>query len=91
MLGILHMDVQACIDEYLKLASKIFSTEGLLAKTSLIRISKLVVGEFRFRAEPLEQEVKELIRRGLESVSPEGGDASMLYESLSSGGAKCKV
>ncbi|KAE9379634.1 hypothetical protein N431DRAFT_364884, partial [Stipitochalara longipes BDJ] len=61
MLGMLRMDVQTCIDEYIKLAPRIFPLEGFVSRRSLTKAYKVLLGRYRFDPRPLEQEIKRLV------------------------------
>jgi hypothetical protein len=60
MLGTLRMNINACIDEYRKMAPKIFPVENIINKKAAI-----FIGTQRFDPTPLEEAVKTLVRERL--------------------------
>ncbi|KAL9070427.1 MAG: hypothetical protein Q9161_004851 [Pseudevernia consocians] len=72
MLETLRMDIQTCIDEYLKLAPKIFPVEGLIRGSKVGQFLKVVRDRQRFKAEPLNLAIKRLVKKHLEERSTEG-------------------
>ena len=79
MLGILEMDVQTCIDEYISLAPRIFPLESSASRMSIIKVSKMIFGKPRFDPRPLEQEMKGLIGKHLENRSTAGENTTMKF------------
>ena len=67
MLGVLRMDVDECINKYLKMAPIIFPTEGFLSGSSLGRFIQGVRGAARFDAQNLESVVKQMVNEKLKS------------------------
>jgi hypothetical protein len=92
MLGILQMDVQTCIDEYVRLAPRIFPLESSASKMSIIKVSKMILGKTRFDPRPLKQEMKGLIGKHLENRSTAGENTTMKFEATSiESSTGCKV
>ena len=54
MLGMLRMDIQTFIDEYLELAPKIFPVEGLIRGSKVGKLVKVMRSRQRFKAKSLE-------------------------------------
>jgi hypothetical protein len=69
MLGTLSMTIDQCIQEYLKLAPKIFPEEGFVAGSKALKFFKGLHGTTRFDATTLEKEMKKLIDKYLERDS----------------------
>jgi hypothetical protein len=82
------MDVQTCIDEYIKLAPKIFPLEGFVSRKSFVKASKLLLGRYRFNPLPLEQEIRSLVRLSLNDSQSDGRGVHMRP---ASGSDKCRV
>ena len=81
MLGPLRMDVNSCIQSYLKLAPRIFPLEGPVAKWSWSKNLKVVGGISRFNADGMEAALKELIVERLGDRAPNGEDTVLCFES----------
>ena len=62
MLGTLRMDIQTCINEYLKMAPNIFPVEGSISGSTVGKFLKVARGRQRFDPEPLEVAVKRLVK-----------------------------
>lgn len=56
------MDIQTCIDAYLRLAPEIFPSQGLISETKFGKIKKAALGNYRFQAAPLEAAIKRLVK-----------------------------
>lgn len=82
------MDAQTCIDEYIKLAPKIFPLEGFVSRKSFVKASKLLLGRYRFDSLPLEQEMRSLVSANLKDSQSDGRSVHMRPVS---GSDKCKV
>ena len=79
MLGTLQMDIQTCIDEYLKMAPDIFPVEGLRGG----KIGKLLTvarGRQRFEAKPLELAIKRLVKERLGGRCTQGEETPFRFE-----------
>ena len=63
MLGVLRMDVQTCIDEYLEMAPEIFPIEGRISGSTMGKLLKASRGHSRFDPAPLEAAVKRLVKK----------------------------
>ncbi len=74
------MDIQTCIDEYLRLAPEIFPVEGLVGGSRVGRFFKILRGRQRFQAEPLELATKRLVKKYLGERSTEGEETLFRFE-----------
>ncbi|KAL9100922.1 MAG: hypothetical protein Q9163_003758 [Psora crenata] len=81
MLGTLRMDIETCIDEYLKLAPEIFPLEGLIQQSIAGKLFKTVFGRERFEAKPIELAIKGLLKKYLGERSTEGEETLFGFES----------
>ena len=61
MLGVLEMDVQTCINEYLDMAPEIFPKEGFVSRSKVGKFVKGMKGDARFNEEALEKCIKKLV------------------------------
>jgi hypothetical protein len=84
MLGVLQMDVDACIKTYLEMAPKIFPTQGLVSGSTLAKLLKGVRGTARFDGRELEKFIKALV------VDRLGGSEDVLLDS-DEAGSTCKT
>ena len=80
MLGTLQMDIQTCIDEYLRLAPEIFPVEGLIQRSSVGKVYKILRGRQRFQAQPLELAIKRLVKKYLGERNAEGEETFFRFE-----------
>ena len=62
MLGVFRMDVNTCIDKYLKMTPEIFQVEDMMSGSIVGKILNVARGRQRFDPKPLEAEVKGLVR-----------------------------
>ena len=62
MLGILEMDVETCITQYLAMAPLIFPEESLVSGSKFGKFVKGFQGKPRYNAERLETIIKGLVR-----------------------------
>lgn len=85
MLGVLRMDINACIDAYVKMAREIFPKEGRLSASKFWKGKKVALGENRFETAPLEAAIKGLVKEKLGN----GATGNEMLRSQSSQG--CKV
>ena len=67
MLGTLGMTIDECIREYLELAPKLFPAKGFVARSKASRLFQGLRSTSRFDATTLENEVKKLIQKYLQS------------------------
>ena len=74
------MDIQTCIDEYLKLAPEIFPIKGLIGGSKVGQFLKVVRGRQRFKAEPLDLAIKRLVKKHLGERSTEGEETLFRFE-----------
>ena len=74
------MDIQTCIDEYLKLAPEIFPVEGLVSGSKFGKLVKGVGNRQRFKAEPLELAIKGLVKKHLGERSARGEETLFRFE-----------
>ena len=74
------MDIQTCIDEYLKLAPEIFPVKGLIGGSIFGKIVRVVRGRQRFKAKPLDLAIKRLVRKYLGERSTEGEETLFRFE-----------
>ncbi len=74
------MDIQTCIDEYLRLAPEIFPVEGLVGGSRVGQFIKILRGRQRFQAEPLELAIKRLVKEYLGERSTEGEETLFRFE-----------
>jgi hypothetical protein len=89
MLGILRMDIDTCIKEYLEMGPKIFPVEGLISGSKISRLLKVLSDNPRFDPEPLEKAIQRLVQKYLKK---DGKKASMRSEAqLQEGLSKCQV
>ena len=89
MLGVLRMDVETCITEYLIMAPHIFPVEGLFSRRKGIQLLKAARGHNRFDPLPLEKAVQNLAKRHLQSS--EGENAPLRSEPSKMQQKQCKV
>lgn len=91
MLGVLHMDVDTCIAEYIKLGPRIFPKEGKIAGSKVSRLVKVLSKKSRFNPESLEIAIQEMVEERLVTRSRDGKDTMMRFEAEQAGGPQCKV
>lgn len=89
MLGVLHMDIDSCIKEYLAMAPKIFPVEGIFSGSKLGRLVKVARGKQRFNPQSFETIVKKLIADHLKTRSSDGENTTLRFEAFTS--QQCKV
>lgn len=89
MLGVLQMDIDSCIKEYINMAPKIFPLEGIISGSKLGRLVKVAKGEQRFKPTPFETVIKELIRDRLQTRPSDGENTMLRFEAFST--QQCKV
>jgi hypothetical protein len=86
------MDVETCIDQYIKLASKIFPVETILAKSQFVKLTKALGGHDRFDPAPFEIEIKKIISDYLADRSEQKEHTLLRFESSRDmKSPKCKV
>ena len=59
------MNIQTCIDEYLKMAPDIFLVKGLFQGSKIRQFFTIARGRQRFKAKPLELIIKRLVKKHL--------------------------
>lgn len=92
MLGTLQMDIQTCIDEYLKMAPDIFPVEGLIRGSKVGQFLTAARGRQRFQAKPLELAIKRLVKKYLGDKYTQGEETPFRIEaSKPQGDHTCKV
>ena len=86
------MDIQTCIDEFLKMAPDIFPVEGLIRGSKFGQLFTVARGRQRFRAEPLELAIKRLVKKYLGDRCTQGEETPFRFEaSKLQGDHACKV
>ena len=88
MLGVLRLDVDTCISQYLAMAPQIFPEEGFLSGSNIGKFLKGVKGKARFDAGKLEKIIKELVASTFKTL---GEDAVMEDISNMEGHSCCKT
>lgn len=78
MLGVFRMDIQTCINEYIKMGPDIFPVEGIASRSSIGKFLNVARGRQRFDPKPLEVAVKQLVKEHL-------GDSAQENELLRNG------
>lgn len=92
MLGPLRMDLQTCINTYLKMAPEIFPIEGLMSGSKLSRIMCMLRGKNRFDPGPLESFLRRIISNQIGQRSGQGEETTMQFEwKEMTGEPHCKV
>jgi hypothetical protein len=89
MLGVLQMDLDTCIKEYLAMAPKIFPVEGIFSGSKLGKFLKIAKGEQRFDPTAFEKIIKKLIAEQLKTRSSDGENTPLRFEA--SKNQPCKV
>jgi hypothetical protein len=89
MLGVLQMDIDSCIKEYINMAPQIFPLEGMFSGSTLGKLVRVAKGEQRFNPTAFETIIKELIRDHLKIRSSDGENTTLRFEASSS--QQCKV
>jgi hypothetical protein len=89
MLGVLQMDIDSCIKEYLAMAPKIFPVEGIFSGSKLGKILKIARGEQRFDPTAFEKIIKKLVVEQLKTRSSDGENTYLGFEA--SKNQPCKV
>ncbi len=74
------MDIQTCIDEYLKLAPEIFPIEGLIRGSKGGQLANGILGKDRFNPKPLELAVKRLVKKYLGERNTGGEETLFGFE-----------
>ena len=74
------MDIETCIEEYLKLAPEIFPVKDLIRGSKVGKFLKVVRGRQRFKAEPLDLAIKRLVKQHLGERSTEGEETLFRFE-----------
>ena len=91
MLGTLQMDIQTCIDEYLKMAPDIFPVEAI-GGSKIGQLFTVARGRQRFQAKPLELAIKRLVKKHLGDRCIQGEDTPFRFKaSTLQGDQACKV
>ena len=80
MLGTLQMDIQICIDEYLKMAPNIFLVKGLFQGSKFGQVLTIARGRQRFKAKPLELTIKRLVKKHLGDRCIKGEETPFRFE-----------
>ena len=92
LLGVLHLDVETCIAEYIKLGPRIFPAEGRISGHKLSKVIKFLANKPRFKPESLEFAIQDMVETWLASRSgSDGKDTTLRFEAEQDGGPKCKV
>ena len=68
MIGVLQLDIDTCISQYLAMAPQIFPKEGFIPGSKIGKILKGVGGKARFDAGKLEKIIKELVTSTLKTL-----------------------
>ena len=74
------MDIQTCIDEYVKMAPDIFSVKGSLSANKLVKYYTAARGRQYFKAEPLELAIKRLVKKYLGDKCTQGEETPFRFE-----------
>lgn len=80
MLGILQMDVQTCINEYLEMSPEIFPPEGFISRSKVGQLLTVARGKQRFGPEPLEIAIKRLVKKYLGNTSEQGEETLLRFK-----------
>ena len=92
MLGVLRMDINTCINEYLEMAPEIFPIEDHISGSTAGRLIKVVRGRQRFDPRPLEAAVKRLVKDHLRKEATEGEATPLRFRDSSNEETdNCKV
>ena len=89
MLGVLKMDVEECIEEYLNMAPMIFPREGFIASQSFYHVLTAAWGQNPFDPIPLEKAIKNLVKERFQSSK--GENAALRSDSSQMQQQQCKV
>jgi patatin-like phospholipase/acyl hydrolase len=91
MLGVLHMDVDTCIAEYIKLGPRIFPEESSVNSNKITKLVKVLMKLPRFKSDSLEAAIQEMVERRLTIRSKDGKITMLRFEAGDNGGPRCKV
>jgi hypothetical protein len=80
MLGILRMDIDTCIEEYLNIAPQIFPVEGKITGSLAGRLLTVARGKQRFDPDPFEAAIKGLVKTHLGARATRGEDTLFRFE-----------
>ncbi len=85
------MDIDTCIDEYLKMAPGIFLIETLISGSKIGKLFIIVRGQQRFDSKPLEDAIKGLVVKHLGERATAESDTSLWFEVSQDQSSNCKV
>ena len=86
------MDIQICIDEYLKMAPDIFPVEGRIQGSKFGQVLTIARGRQRFKAKPLELTIKRLVKKHLGDSCIQGEETPFRFKATElQGDHACKV
>lgn len=88
MLGVLHMDIDSCINAYIDLAPVIFPVEGMISGSGVGKLWSAARGKRRFNPSPFEEAVKKLIADHLRTRSTTGQNTPLRFEAAE---PRCKM
>ena len=80
MLGVLRMDIDSCIKEYLDMAPTIFPTKSLFSGSKLGKLMKGITGKPQFNPDAFETVIKKLIADHLKTRSPAQEHTMLAFE-----------
>jgi hypothetical protein len=61
MLGVLEMDVETCIDKYIKLSREVFPEDNMVSRLKLVQWMQVTSGSDRFDHKKLERVIKDIV------------------------------
>lgn len=85
------MDIDTCIDEYLKMAPGIFPMETLISGSKIGKLFTIARGQQRFDPKPLEDVIKGLVVKHLGERATAGADTPLRFEASRDQRPNCKV
>ena len=85
------MDIDTCIDEYLKMAPGIFPIETLISGSKIGKLFTIARGQQRFDPKPLEDAVKGLVVKHLGERATAGVDTPLRFDASRNKSPRCKV
>lgn len=86
------MDIDTCIDEYLKMAPAIFPIKNLISGSKFGKFFTIARGQQLFDPNPLEDAVKELVAKHLPKRAATTEDVPLRFEASGSNETpRCKV
>ena len=91
MLGILEMDADSCINEYMKLSPIIFPVKNFVSGSKVVKGAKVISGSTQFEAAPLEAAIKQLIVKWLGKRANNGAETLMQFEDILNRPPRCRV